>query len=451
MGFYSFYRIFKDIIRTLFGNKAFKYFLIFVIFCVLILFANKSFCADLRPWNVYTNTTEFNWNKLTFMNYTDTKSNFVNYCYEFKSNEVYYLYNPNSSTGSLRVYCYVSNDNNMILSMSEHIPQYSWLDLETLYQYSGGYIDIPFNTLFTPQFSCTLDINSPYELYMLDDQYSNIENYNELSALATDLRDYFYGSDLKPLSFDSVSGIGTSTSNNTFISNSPYVTKYFPVKNGYKYNVTFNYLSSETASADMLRFGYCANVPSVNGSFNNIHKWDYISYSTDYTFTSTYDGYAWFSYRNDRFNNFSVSSNYSSDLGGGINQQIINQGQETRETLTDSSISQTDTDYNLPVDNTNDITSDGFAHIFERIRTAFTTTSTTSLVFTVPFTNKSITVSYDTVYSNANLGVVRDIFQAFWNFIIALWITKDIAHKFNKIKSGNLEFAETTNIKEEIL
>lgn len=105
----------------------------------------------------------------------------------------------------------------------------------------------------------------------------------------------------------------------------------------------------------------------------------------------------------------------------------------------------------LPQSSTNDITSGGFDSIFTIIKNAFTTQNSTPIVMTVPFTNKSFTIDFNSVYNGLNLGVLSDIINAFWWFVICLYIAKDIAHKIEQLKSGNIENVETDNIKEGML
>ena len=108
----------------------------------------------------------------------------------------------------------------------------------------------------------------------------------------------------------------------------------------------------------------------------------------------------------------------------------------------------------LPQDNTNDITSDGVNNIFNSIYTAFCTGQAQDIIFPVPFTNKFITLSpnylYNMLYNNGATWVIT-IIQAFYWYIISRFIVKDIINKITKIKSGNLEAIENSNIKGDML
>ena len=82
-----------------------------------------------------------------------------------------------------------------------------------------------------------------------------------------------------------------------------------------------------------------------------------------------------------------------------INDSINNM----TNTITDSNITDVDTD--LPSDSTSNITDDGFTNIFDNIRENFTTDKHQSATITIPFTNKSFTISKDSVYGEADLRI----------------------------------------------
>lgn len=105
----------------------------------------------------------------------------------------------------------------------------------------------------------------------------------------------------------------------------------------------------------------------------------------------------------------------------------------------------------LPSDDTTDITANGFNSLFDKIYTTFTSNVSKDLVITIPFTNKSFTVNSVNVYGNADLGFVKTLIEAFWYFVISYFIVKDISKKINKIKSGDIEHVEESNVKEDLL
>lgn len=105
----------------------------------------------------------------------------------------------------------------------------------------------------------------------------------------------------------------------------------------------------------------------------------------------------------------------------------------------------------LPQDNTQDITEDGFNNIFTQLYNTFTSSEAKDLVITIPFTQKSFIINASNVYGSANLGFVKTLIEAFWYFTISYFIVKDIGHKINKIKSGDIEHVQDDNIKEGML
>lgn len=50
-----------------------------------------------------------------------------------------------------------------------------------------------------------------------------------------------------------------------------------------------------------------------------------------------------------------------------------------------------------------------------------------------------------------NSGIVGTLITLFWWYLVSVFIVKDIYTKISKIKSGDIESIENTNIKEDIL
>ena len=76
------------------------------------------------------------------------------------------------------------------------------------------------------------------------------------------------------------------------------------------------------------------------------------------------------------------------------------------------------------------------------------------IVIPVPFTNKSFVIQANflqTILAKTEFEWVYNIIQAFWWYVISAFIVKDVSSKFTKIKSGNVEDIQNTNIKEEML
>ena len=121
-------------------------------------------------------------------------------------------------------------------------------------------------------------------------------------------------------------------------------------------------------------------------------------------------------------------------------------------TITDDNID--DSSIYLPQDNSNDITADGLNGIFTSIYNAFCTGTAQDIVFPIPFTNKNITLPANyvrTMLTNSNATWIITIIEAFWWYLISRYIIKDITNKITKIKSGNIEDIEQSNIKGDML
>lgn len=168
---------------------------------------------------------------------------------------------------------------------------------------------------------------------------------------------------------------------------------------------------------------------------------------------------------------FTISSNVTQDYINQLNQQTAASTDEERQeqlnnsinqqtqsidninnSITDSNVDNSSID--LPTDNTNDPTQSGVDNIFQIIYNSFTSGTPQDIVFPIPNTNKNITLPASYTYNslnNNNASWVIDIIQAFYWYIIARYIIVDIMQKVRKIKQGNLENIENTNIKEDML
>lgn len=133
------------------------------------------------------------------------------------------------------------------------------------------------------------------------------------------------------------------------------------------------------------------------------------------------------------------------DLSGSIDKNFADLG----STITDSNIN---LDNNLPTIQIQDITQVGFGELFTKIRDAFTKDDIGAYItFTLPFVNKTFTLSFYNIYGNFNLTVVKQIVTPFWYFVVSLYIVKDIAKQLNKLKSGNIDNVANENVKEDLL
>lgn len=130
-------------------------------------------------------------------------------------------------------------------------------------------------------------------------------------------------------------------------------------------------------------------------------------------------------------------------------EEQTQQQQQNYDSFTNTTSS--DTDYNINIqDTTQDIAEGGIDSIFTTIKNTFTSSGGVDVVVPVPFTDKSFTIPSNMV-EEACPNWVKIIIKAFWWYIISVFIVSDISNKINKIKSGNIENLENSNIKESML
>ncbi len=146
-----------------------------------------------------------------------------------------------------------------------------------------------------------------------------------------------------------------------------------------------------------------------------------------------------------------------------INRELSEQSEQTRNQIKQSTtdinnninnndVSDVDTSAITNADTTVDITQDGFNSIFNTLQTYFTSNHGGSLTITLPFVNKTITISKATVFGNfKQLSIIENFVSLAWYFVISLYIVKSIQKMINKIKGGNLENVVDNNVKADIL
>lgn len=107
MGYYSYYRILKDVIKTIFNNKVWRFFLIFVIICIVLshILPNDSFAVSFIASNntQYTIPLDFPFNTSTYpyiyINIVERTNNGITYNYF----DVYYSSQPATWVGRFLV------------------------------------------------------------------------------------------------------------------------------------------------------------------------------------------------------------------------------------------------------------------------------------------------------------------------------------------------------------
>ena len=132
--------------------------------------------------------------------------------------------------------------------------------------------------------------------------------------------------------------------------------------------------------------------------------------------------------------------------------QIQQSTTDINNNLNNNDVSDVDTSGITNADTTVDITQDGFNSIFSTLQTYFTSNNGGSLTLTLPFVNKSITISKATVFGNfKHLSTIENFASLVWYFLISLYIVKSIQRMINKLKGGNLEDVVDNNVKADIL
>lgn len=160
------------------------------------------------------------------------------------------------------------------------------------------------------------------------------------------------------------------------------------------------------------------------------------------------------------FKDFGIITDASNDnVVNAINQsnsditnQINNSADKINDNINNNDTSEIDTSGITNSDTTVDITEGGFNSIFATLQSYFTSNNGGSMVLTIPFVNKSITISKSSVYGNfKQLSTIENLASLAWYFVISLYIVKQVQKMINKIKSGNLEDVVDNNIKADIL
>ena len=135
-----------------------------------------------------------------------------------------------------------------------------------------------------------------------------------------------------------------------------------------------------------------------------------------------------------------------------IKNEISNSADKINNNINNNDVSDVDTSGITNADTTVDITQDGFNSIFNTLQTYFTSNNGGSLTLTLPFVNKTITISKATVFGNfKQLSTIENFASLAWYFVVSLYIVKSIQNMINKIKGGNLEDVVDNNVKADIL
>lgn len=259
-----------------------------------------------------------------------------------------------------------------------------------------------------------------------------------------------------------------------------------PINENNLFAIYFGFLGNTTSSSSNVNFGNkigFANVPCLTGKWYRVVQVD----RNDIIFPDTEENMsgrplAFCQCIHDKFpqlfKDFGLIDNvkdYTNSLGDvksaidttnkimqQVDNTIKNESDKIRDSIKNStdSINNTITDSTiddvpiseLPTDNTNDITKDGFDALFQNIQDIFVNGVSKDIVINIPFTDKSFVINASTVYGDTSrLGFVKTFIEGWYYFFISLFIVYDIKKKINKIKSGNIENVQSNDIKADIL
>lgn len=473
MGFYSIYKIIKDVIRTLFGNKTLKIILIICIISIIAIFINKtnvfaSFSISYGDKNL-TITDEWieKFPYYAFYNLNDSGSNLMGSYICSKSPLTITPFYNSSNTSIIDYYLIESTDLNGIASSFT-----TDLQFEINHCNDINLNDISSYTAYVYSSNAYNFVYSNYNIYTNNGDLVHSSDAFTPPTLNNSL------SDLENLSFNNFSISANSYTNelenndgtfymlfyNRSLSNSQNTDGLYPIKEK-AFTKGSIYTDYNNSTDDNMVFSFPL---FMSGVYFNIGSTYEIRFATK-TYNYEYNTYFYDFF--DTSYTFTISSNVTQDYINQLNQQTATSSDSEREqqlqdsinqqtqsidninnTITDSTVDSSSIE--LPTDNTNDPTQSGVDNIFQTIYNSFTSGTAQDIVFPIPNTNKNITLpasyTYDSLNNN-NASWVIDIIQAFYWYIIARYIIVDIMQKIRKIKQGNLDNIENSNIKEDML
>ena len=123
-------------------------------------------------------------------------------------------------------------------------------------------------------------------------------------------------------------------------------------------------------------------------------------------------------YGNITDTNSSVISETITNQSNITREEIKNSTDKINNNLNNNDVSDVDTSGITNADTTVDITQDGFNSIFNTLQTYFTSNNGGSLTITLPFVNKTITISKATVFGNfKQLSTIENFASLAWYFV----------------------------------
>lgn len=139
-----------------------------------------------------------------------------------------------------------------------------------------------------------------------------------------------------------------------------------------------------------------------------------------------------------------------------VQGEILDQQKETNQKLDDLNNSITNDDVDDVSSEFGDFANDfgaedntGIEQIFQKLYDAFCSDEIQDVVITIPFVNKTFTISTDTISSNFPQAIKSIVGVFVWG-VIGLWVLKDIRSSINKIAEGSPEDVGS-DVKKEVL
>lgn len=474
MGFYNIYKIIKDMLRTLFGNKILKMLIIVILFFIIITIKQKCFGVVIDTTPLIGHPIDINLSQYDNKKYTICLSKVSNgeiqVLVGFSSQNSCTYYPPDSSSNRYHINYF----NNIAGGSASYTSDADLINRikSGLSVINGNYTGTPTYTMSIPPFTInpvfyTNNMTiynpdgsihySPYTPPTLSNTQTQLENlsFSNFTINTNSFTQDMINNPDEPL---------VMLFYNRSLSNSNNTDGLYPIKEKYFYKESIYFDSTNSTDTN-----YIFNYPIFKtGVFFNVGSTYEIKFAKR-VYIQEYNtwGYDYF----DTNYVFTISSNVTQDYINQLNQQtatstdednqqkqldvINNQTQSIdniNNSITDSNVD--NSSINLPTDNTNDPTQSGVDNIFQIIYNAFTSGTAQDIVFPIPNTNKNITLSANYVADslrNNNASWVIDIIQAFYWYIISRYIIVDIMQKVRKIKQGDLENIENSNIKEDML
>lgn len=154
------------------------------------------------------------------------------------------------------------------------------------------------------------------------------------------------------------------------------------------------------------------------------------------------------------------SNNIINNQNENTNTIVNNQKENTDKIINEVTNDEIDEDIvsSLPSNEFEDTTgTDNYiSDLFNLLYNNFTDDTPADLYLTIPNTNKSFIINYNSLYGNfweenTYTRYLKNFIQLVYWYIIGMYVLKDISKKVNKIKTGNIENIQSGNIKEDLL